>query len=114
MRLLKKFSTLENRQLVNPVKLFINLAMNLEIASKNIICLMKTVEALSKVYWVSLFYSWIPYLKNIKYFLDVFSTVLKEGGYLMEVLPQSNHSNWPEKLRKYHLKHIFNTWLSVK
>lgn len=48
MRLLK-FSALENRQLVNCVKLFINLAMNVEIATQNIICLMKTVEALSEV-----------------------------------------------------------------
>lgn len=46
------------------------------------IYLVKTMEALSKVCWVSLFYSWIPYLKKHEIILDVFSGFSKDGEIL--------------------------------
>lgn len=90
---------------------------------------MKTVEAPQDCVEHAYFIVGYLILKSYKVIPGVFSGMWKEGRYLMEVLFQSNHSNFlrhssnqprisikaktMKNLRKKHIKSA-NTWLSVK
>lgn len=90
---------------------------------------MKTVEAPQDCVEHAYFIVGYLILKSYKVIPGVFSGMWEEGRYLMEILFQSNHSNFlrhssnqpwisikaktMKNLRKKHIKSA-NTWLSVK